>query len=392
MEKRNSRNSSTRRLHQPVFPSFYFLFSIVFLLSGCGAPGEPTPPSPPVPAAITDLSARQAGDGVQLTFTMPAKTIRGERLTEPPSLEILRGALSANSSPDLKSFRLVYTIPGSLVNNYRAEDHVQFIDPVAPEEIRAHPGSTLAYRVRTRASQKKASPDSNTVLVKVFPVPQRIASVQTTVAETSIELNWPAPNQTSASEALAAISEYRVYRGELDPSSADAASKDLSQAKWKSALTLIAPATTNTYRDAAFEFGKTYLYIVRSVILVEGQSLESSDSLPAVVTPHDTFPPSVPRDVVAAVVAGNSSSTPEVDLSWSINVETDLAGYRVYRSEQQTAKGQLLTSELLLSPSYRDTSVQPGHRYWYCVTAVDRVGNESEPSAPVAADVTQLSS
>src|SRR6202008_4174202 len=36
---------------------------------GCGAPGEPVPPSPPVPAAIKNLAARQAGDGVELTFT-----------------------------------------------------------------------------------------------------------------------------------------------------------------------------------------------------------------------------------------------------------------------------------------------------------------------------------
>jgi hypothetical protein len=45
----------------------------------------------------------------------------------------------------------------------------------------------------------------------------------------------------------------------------------------------------------------------------------------------------------------------------------------------------------LLSPAYRDTSVQPGHRYWYSVTAVDRSGNESVPSASVAVEVAQPS-
>jgi fibronectin type 3 domain-containing protein len=75
-----------------------------------------------------------------------------------------------------------------------------------------------------------------------------------------------------------------------------------------------------------------------------------------------------------------------------MNSETDLAGYRVYRSEQQDDKGQLLIPDLLLSPAYRDTSVRPEHTYWYRVTAVDRAGNESAPSAPVAADVAQHSS
>jgi fibronectin type 3 domain-containing protein len=80
-----------------------------------------------------------------------------------------------------------------------------------------------------------------------------------------------------------------------------------------------------------------------------------------------------------------------VDLSWSINLETDLAGYRVYRSEQQDTKGALITPDLLLAPAYRDTSVESGHRYWYSVTAVDHAGNESEASSAVVVDVTKLS-
>jgi fibronectin type 3 domain-containing protein len=95
---------------------------------------------------------------------------------------------------------------------------------------------------------------------------------------------------------------------------------------------------------------------------------------------------------VAAVIVGSPTNAPEVDLSWSINVETDLAGYRVYRSEQEGTPGQSVTPDLLLSPAYRDNSVQPGRRYWYSVTSVDRSGNESAPSAPVAAEITQPSS
>jgi uncharacterized protein len=416
MEKRNSRNPSTRSPYRDFVPTRVFgrtrflssgrssdrpllafqlirlLIPIFLFLIGCGAPGEPAPPSPPVPAAIGDLTARQAGDGVQLTFTLPAKTIRGERLTDPPSVEILRGTLNADGKGDEKSFRQVYAIPGTLVSKYLIEDHVQFVDPVAPDESRAHPGGTLAYRVRTRASAKRASPDSNTVFVRVFPMPQRVRSVQTDVSETAIELSWPAPTETSAGEPIDPIAEYHVYRGELDPTSADAASNDLLQAKWKSVLTLVSTSPTNHYRDTTFEFGKTYLYIVRSAVLAGGQSLESSDSPTAIVTPRDIFPPATPHDVVAAALAANSSAPLEVDLSWSINVETELAGYRVYRSEQQDAAGRLITPELLLSPAYRDTSVQPGHRYWYSVTAVDRAGNESVPSAAVAVDVTQPSS
>jgi fibronectin type 3 domain-containing protein len=96
--------------------------------------------------------------------------------------------------------------------------------------------------------------------------------------------------------------------------------------------------------------------------------------------------------VVAAVLSGATPGSVLADLSWSINLETDLAGYRVYRSEQQGTRGTLITPDLLLAPAYRDTSVEPGHRYWYSVTAVDRAGNESEPSPAVVVDVAKPSS
>jgi fibronectin type 3 domain-containing protein len=117
--------------------------------------------------------------------------------------------------------------------------------------------------------------------------------------------------------------------------------------------------------------------------------VESDDSEPAVVTPRDTFPPAAPQNVVAAVTTPPGEA-PSVDLSWSVNLENDLAGYRVYRSDTQDARGQLLTTDLLPAPAYRDMSVQQEHRYWYSVTAVDRAGNESVPTA-VTAGLTQLS-
>jgi uncharacterized protein len=393
METRNSRNPGARRIQGFGTSLFDFLISIFlfFFAIGCGAPGEPTPPVPQVPVAITDLTAQQAGDAVQLTFTLPSKTVSGGRLSEPPAIEILRGALKPDGSADPKSFRVIETIPGALVGEYRSADKVQIPSRVSPDDLRAYPGAAIAYRVRTRASRKRASGDSNTAIIPIRPAPERIASLHAEVTESAIELSWSAPTHTSSGASLPPISEYRVYRGELDPGSADSAAKELSQAKWKSALALLASTPTNSYRDAVFDFGKTYLYTVRTVISADGRTVESADSVPAIVTPRDIFPPAVPEGLVGTVVRSEPNGAPEVDLSWSINGETDLAGYRVYRSEQQGTPGQLVTPDLLPSPAYRDTSVQPGHVYWYSVTAVDRSGNESGPSAPVAVDVAQPS-
>jgi fibronectin type 3 domain-containing protein len=388
-------NRKGTRLHiavrpAPFFPIFYFLFS-VFLVA-CGAPGEPTPPTPVIPVAITDLTAHQDGDGVRLTFTMPSNSIAGVKLATTPAVEILRGALKPDGSPDLSSFRVVYAIPGALVDNSRSEGHIGFTDPIAPEEIKGYPGRTLAYTVRTRASQKRVSADSNVVSVRVFPVPERITSVEARVTEPAIELSWTAPARTSAGDPLPAIIGYRIYRSEITPSAGAASASVPPQGKNEAPSLLLATSVTNSYRDTSFAFDHTYVYVVRSVIQADGSELESATSPPLTVTPRDTFPPAAPQGVVAALLPAASPGALVVDLSWSISLETDLAGYRVYRSEQEGTRGQVLNQELLPTPAVRDTSVQPGHRYWYTVTAVDRAGNESAPSAPVAVDVTQPSS
>lgn len=382
------------RAHRPpnarAIPSasfFFFWFSILFL-PGCGVPGEPTPPSPPIPAPVGNLSALQSGEGVQLTFTVPDKTVSGDRLPQRPAIEILRGSVKSGGSPDDKSFHVVYTIPAALLDTYVSGDHLRFTDPLAPQLLQSSAGQTLAYRVRARVSRKRASPDSNTATLTVYPVPERVPALQATVTQSAVALAWPAPTQTSSGAPLESISGYHVYRGEIDPASAETASSDLSQAKWISPLALLAPSPANNYHDTLFDFGKTYVYVVRTVIIAAGKPLESGDSAPAIVTPRDSFPPAAPQNLAAAITPLPDGSR-AVDLSWSINLETDLAGYRVYRSEQQGTPGQLLTTDLLPTPAYRDMSVQPGTRYWYTVTAVDRAGNESPPSPPAAADLTQ---
>jgi hypothetical protein len=389
MESRCSRISCGRSLVSSG-PLVFLLFIPFLAAVGCGAPGEPVAPSPPIAAVITDLSVRQSGDGVRLTFSMPTKTIRGERLTDTPAIEVLRGALKPDGSPDPKSFRVVATIPGAIVNQYLSDDHAQIVDPVSPQDTRAHPGATLAYRVRTRVSKKRVSPESNAVSVRIFPVAQRPEQLRASVTETAIALTWTSPMRTSGGDPLPTTPEQRIYRGEIAPKTYDTNAKDLSHAKWISPSALLARSDTGAYNDAQFEFGKTYVYVVRSAIIVDGKALESDDSDSLVVTPVDTFPPSAPQNVVAAL-AWPADGSPEVDLSWSINPEGDLAGYRVYRSEQESDRGQSVTPDLLLSPSYRDTSVASEHRYWYRVTAVDRAGNESASSAPVLADVAQHS-
>ncbi len=389
MEKREGTRISLRARPRQVFPIFIYVFSICVVSAGCGAPGDPIPPTPPVPAAVTDLIAYQAGDGVQLIFTPPTNSISGEKLATVPAVEILRGTVMPDGTPDAKSFRVVDTIPGAVVDNYRAEGRVRFSDPIPPDKIKTHAGGPVSYIVRTRASPKRASANSNVVSLRLFPVPAPINSVEARVTESAIELTWSVPTSTSAGDPVWALIGYRIYRSEASLPANSSLEQVPAPGKGAGPPSALAYSETNSYRDNSFSFEHTYVYAVRSVIQADDHELESSDSQPVVVTPRDTFPPAAPQGVVSALLPGASAGTVVVDLSWSINVETDLAGYRVYRSEQEGARGHLLTPDLLPTPAVRDTSVQPGHHYWYIVTAVDRAGNESAPSAPVGVEVTQ---
>lgn len=356
------------------------------LLLGCAAPGEPSPRKPPVPEPITDLTARQSGDGVVLTFTLPRNTTEHQLLAEPPAVEIFRGAILAGAEREKLSTRLVYTIPAALVESYVAEGHMRFVDPMRPEELAQMPGGQMVYLVRTRASKRRASADSNVVAVRVYPAPERIRDLRAAATETAVELSWTRPARTTAGAPLASVAGYRVYRAELKPRAEAAPVEDVSKAKLKAPLELLGPAAAPEFRDTHLEFGRTYLYVVRSVAQYESDSVESGDSFPAVVTPRDVFPPAEPKDLVAVGVPATPQTPAHIELSWSISPETDWAGYHVYRTVANGTQAERLTRELLLSPTFRDMSVAPGRRYRYQVAALDRAGNESPRSAAVTAE------
>src|SRR3989475_7629919 len=117
-----------------IFSIFYFLFPIFLMAGGCGAAGEHVPPTPPVPVAIEDLAAHQIGDGVQVAFTPPANSVTGDRLSEPPAVEILRGVNRPDGTPDAKSFRVVDTIPGALVTEFVTQKRVEYMDIISPQD------------------------------------------------------------------------------------------------------------------------------------------------------------------------------------------------------------------------------------------------------------------
>jgi hypothetical protein len=367
-----------------------FLLSIVFMLSsgliGCASPGEPIERKPPVPQAVTDLAATQAGNGVLLTFALPTETTDRRPLGQPLSIEVYR-SLSAAGAAAPAQLALVATIPSANLDQSASQGRVRYVDSLRAEDFGQNASLDFSYSVRTRASEKKVSEPSNIARLVVRPAADPIEDLKIQVTQAAVLLSWTAPQKTLVGPA-AHISGYRIYRAEAE-SAAPGAESGIPALK--SALAKNGESESNTFEDAQFEFGKSYVYSVRSVLGSGVETVESADSNLAEVTPRDTFPPASPQGLVIAAVPQRAEIVAHLELSWAVSPETDVAGYNVYRSEEAGAAGARLNTDLLPTPAFRDMNVEPGHRYFYSVTAIDRSGNESLPSEVVSGGVPAAS-
>lgn len=384
-----------RRIHCALIPML-----MVLVVAGCGAPAEPALRHVPVPENVPDLSVQQSGNDVILTFTVPKDTVWHEPLEHPPGVEIYREFSSAaDAAKPAAPTVLRTTIPGAMTAPYLQDGKMRFVDTIAPATLAQHAGQQAVYLVRTRASRKKTSGDSNIVSIPVYPPAAAIHDLAATQTKEAVVLQWTPVQKDTAGETLPGVGVYRVYRSSNAAKSSPLAGGTPGGAQAGAAagggdeshgLTVIGDTPAPPFRDTHFDFGREYVYSVRSLVIYPQVRLESGDSNLLHVTPKDTFAPAAPQGLQVTYVPADGETPAHLELSWTINGEADLSGYNVYRGDQGTAPVRL-NPETLLSPAFRDMSAVTGHRYRYTVTAIDQAGNESTPSSAVSANVPQVS-
>ena len=101
------------------------------------------------------------------------------------------------------------------------------------------------------------------------------------------------------------------------------------------------------------------------------------------------LPPAAPTGLVA------TGGVEEIGLTWDANVELDVTGYNVYRSETAETINPSVDTPLAFvtvgTETYTDTTATPAVEYFYAITAVDddpaESGLSNEDSATATADL-----
>jgi fibronectin type 3 domain-containing protein len=134
------------------------------------------------------------------------------------------------------------------------------------------------------------------------------------------------------------------------------------------------------YTDYTVEPGQTYRY---RIVAVDAIGL-SGDPREVAIQFRDRVSPGRPQGLVASADQGG------VALSWTMSLDPDAKGYRVYRWIADQPDSVRLNDTLIpfTHPTFRDTTARLGLNYYYGVSCVDSTGNEGPHSNRASALLT----
>jgi hypothetical protein len=300
-------------------------------LFACGKRGDPQPPFPRTPQAVTGFTLAQRGGQLEASGVAPRTTTAGQPL-QVFEIELLR----ADREGELEKVALKQRLRVAPGESFRESWPL----PPAGSSVR------VAARAIHRGQRSVLTPP---VTFSVQPPPPPPSGLTASLEAGGVVLSW-----TGAAGRVYRRGKDGTYGAPLDPK----------------------PTPGTSYRDTAVAANDSWCYVVRGVAGTE-PLVESPNSSEACVSVRDVFAPAAPTGVAALAAGG------VVDVSWSPSTEADLASYRVYRSEggEPEKLAELPASET----RFRDEKAVVGGSYAYTVTAVDKDGNESGPSAPARA-------
>ncbi len=355
------------------FTGLRCLFALCLLgLGACAKTGEPQPPQVLVPKPATDLVARQFSDRVLLSVSMPTQNTNGTRVTTLGRVEVFRMTVGRGNPGIVPETALlaqaaeISSVSAANLARYLRGDTLSFWDSSTSDPLEFYK-EAFVYAVRFVNMRNQTAGLGNQVFVAPVPIPDAPGDLTDKYTADTILLSWKPPGKNADGSTPARIVGYNVYRSE-DPKSFPTGPLNAE------------PLLSPEFADRNFEFDKTFYYAVSVVGSRANPYAESLPSNPLPVPTPDIFPPGKPKNLDAVVQGG------AVTLMWEAPDDKDLAGYRVYRKEDESGARILLQAELIVTLSLRDDQVRPGKKYEYSVTAVDTHKNEG-PAATFVVEI-----
>ncbi len=343
---------------------------LIASLAGCGTPGAPQPPSLQLARPVDDLTASRKGNRVELDWTLQRKNTDRTLVKHLPAIRVCR----REGTGLMSTCDVVVEIPPPKAPpqpKKKQEEspaiRMQYVDSLPPRLGQENPADFVTYAVEEVNSHGRSAGLSNQVPIPVAPTISAPDKLSAQVSGDGVRISWTGPAPPAA--PLGLNYRYRIMR---KPVGAPA----------YIVLADVEPAATGSYLDKTFEWEQKYEYRITTLTQVASRGIntavEGDDSKPVEVFTRDIYPPAQPAGLQA--VFSSVGQKPFIDLTWAPNLESDLAGYNVFR-RVEGGQFEKLNKQLVSASSFRDENIEPGRSYIYAVSAVDLRGNESQRSA-----------
>ena len=342
-------------------------------LTGCGVPGAPQPPSSGIPKFVGDLKAVRKGETVTLSWTSPTETTDGELIRKPGKMLVQR-AVNGRNITELK-FQTIAEVPlEPTLKKERGEEATA--KDTLNDSLRSPNAEFAIYIVLAQGNNGRSNGLPNRASIPLVQNASAPTNVTAQPVPTGIQIKWDEAAPPANSTPLQTQYTYKIMR-RLQGWNERVMVKQLA-----------ANSADKQFIDTGIEWEKSYQYWITPLTLWQSESrkgeIEGDDSAVVDVQAHDSFPPATPTG--AQAVFSPVQPNPFIDLTWTPNTDSDLAGYNIYRRSANTPLAKINT-ELVKTPRYADPAIQPGYQYFYSVTAVDLRGNESPRSEETSESV-----
>lgn len=230
---------------------------LVGVVAGCGKKGPLIPPEAFQPAPIADLQVAQKEDRLYVSWSAPTVDAAGRALKGLAGFHLYRRVVlppdqDCESCPN--AYQLLKTVdPEYLQDVRRFNNRYVFADSGLKD------GTIYQYKVIAFKGDGTESAASNRARWRMV-VPPSAPRLQAVATPTGVQLSWE-PAAAPGADFLG----YNLYRRRSD----DIRSLELLTTQ---------PTKERRFEDLRLERGVSYLYLVREVIGVDGESVEGAAS------------------------------------------------------------------------------------------------------------------